>query len=388
MRGEIRRRHNCTSCRIAADADRLSTRLSTPGRYREGVSREPIVIAHRGASGHRPEHGADAYRLAVEYGADAIEPDIVATRDGVLILRHENEISGTTDIADHADFADRRTMKEVDGAVVEGWFTEDFTWEELSGLRIRERLPELRPQSAAHDGEGRIQRLGDLLALLDTDGVASRSAGEANGLRGREVGVGLVAEIKHATYFESIGLPLDELVAAEFHAAGWATDPRLTIESFEYSVLGKLRARGVTGRSVYLMEAAGAAFDLVARDGSAATTYREQLEPASLAALARGGEGAALDGISLAKKMVIDPSGATDSTLVDRAHGLGLDVFTWTLRPENAFLVRALRSGGAKAEFGDWRAELQRVIGTGVDGVFADYPDLVREAMAEADEIV
>lgn len=332
------------------------------------MSRRPIVIAHRGASGHRPEHGEAAYRLAVAQGADAIEPDIVSTRDGVLILRHENEISGTTDVADHASFADRRTTKEIDGVAVTGWFTEDFTWAELEGLRIRERLPHLRPASAAHDGEGRIQRLADLLAILDEDDARGRHDGP----------VGLVAEIKHATYFASIGLPLDELVAAEFARAGWSDDPRLTVESFESSVLMELGDRGVSGRRVYLLEKAGAPFDLVARDGSAARTYREQLEPAALADLARR---AGLDGISLDKKMLIDAAGVADPALVDRAHALGLDVFTWTLRPENAFVSRALRTSGDKAERGDWRTELERVAATGVDGVFADYPDLVVEAL-------
>lgn len=339
------------------------------------VTRTPIVIAHRGASGHRPEHGADAYRLAVELGADAIEPDIVATRDGVLVLRHENEISKTTDVAEHTDFVDRRTTKEIDGARVTGWFTEDFTWAELSTLRIRERLPKLRAASAAHDGEGGILRLLDLLDLLDSDAGRAGAAG---------AGTALVAEIKHATYFDSIGLPLDELVAAELRARGWADDARLTLESFERGVLGRIRDRGVTGRAVYLVEAEGAAADLVARDGSRAVTYARQLETEALTALAGGTDGISIDGISVEKKLVIDAHGHADATLVDRAHDLGLDVFTWTLRPENAFVSRALRTGGGKAAFGDWRTEFARVLGTGVDGVFADYPELAREVVRDA----
>lgn len=336
------------------------------GGYRVLVSHEPLVIAHRGASGHRPEHGADAYRLAVELGADAIEPDIVATRDGVLVLRHENEIGGTTDVADHAEFADRRTTKSVDGTDVEGWFTEDFTWAELSTLRIRERLPDIRPASAAHDGEGAVLRLADLLSLLDAEADAGHP-------------VALVAEIKHATYFAGIGLPLDELFAAELRTAGWVDDPRLTIESFEQTVLGQLRGRGVGGRSVYLLDAKGAAFDLVERDGSDAATYLDQLSEASLDRLA-----AEVDGISVTKKLLIDKKGTADATVVERAHRRGLEVFTWTLRPENKFLVKALRSGLDRAEFGDWRAEFERVVGTGVDGVFTDYPELVLEILHRA----
>ena len=343
------------------------------------MSRAPVVIAHRGASGHRPEHGAAAYRLAIAQGADAIEPDIVASRDGVLVLRHENEISGTTDVADHAEFADRRTSKEIDGTVLTGWFTEDFTWSELSTLRIRERLPRLRPRSAAHDGEGRILRLVDLLSLLDSDEARHRTAQPTTGRPG--AGVGLVAEVKHATYFDSIGLPLDELVAAELTALGWAQDARLTIESFERAVLGAIRARGVAGRSVYLMEAEGAPFDLVARDGSAARTFADQLEPDSLAALAVGEGGVHLDGISVDKSLLIDDDGIPQPAVVERAHGVGLDVFTWTLRPENAFLPRALRRGAGEARFGDWEVELARIVGTGIDGVFADYPDLALRAI-------
>lgn len=330
------------------------------------MSHEPLVIAHRGASGHRPEHGADAYRLAIELGAEAIEPDIVATRDGVLVLRHENEIGGTTDVGGRAEFADRRTTKSVDGAEVTGWFTEDFTWDELATLRIRERLPEIRPASAAHDGEGRIQRLSDLLSLLDAEAE-----------RGHPVA--LVAEVKHATHFAGIGLPLDELVAAELEASGWSNDPRLTIKSFEQTVLRQLAERGVGGRSVYLLDAGGAAFDLVARDGASATTYLAQLSDESLDRLALE-----VDGISVAKKLLIDKAGSTDPSLVDRAHERGLGVFTWTLRPENRFLVKARRSSRDAAAFGDWRTEFRAIVGTGVDGVFTDYPELALEVLDRA----
>jgi glycerophosphoryl diester phosphodiesterase len=320
------------------------------------VTPSPLVIAHRGASGYRPEHGEAAYRLAIELGADAIEPDLVATRDGVLVLRHENEVSGTTDVADHAEFADRRATKEIEGHVVEGWFTEDFTWAELSSLRVRERLPQLRPASAAHDGEGRIQRFSDLLTLLD----------------GAERPVGLVAEVKHATYFGAIGLPLDELVAAELAAAGWSDDPRLTVESFEQTVLGQLRDRGVGGRHVYLLEKKGAAADLVARHGSSAVAYVDQLDAASLAGFAADG----LHGVSLDKSTLIAADGTTESRVVDSAHAAGLEVYTWTLRAENHFLAKTHRQAGGKAATGDYESEFQALMELGVDGVFADQPDL------------
>ena len=171
----------------------------------------PLVIAHRGASGYRPEHTEAAYRLAFALGADAVEPDIVATKDGVLVVRHENEISGTTDVASHTEFAGRRTEKVIDGVALTGWFTEDFTWAELRTLRARERLPALRGLSASFDGLFPILRLRDVLRLVD----------RAEAPLDRELGD--VAEIKHASYFESIGLPLDELFAAEVNEAGWNT---------------------------------------------------------------------------------------------------------------------------------------------------------------------
>jgi len=320
------------------------------------VTPVPQVIAHRGASGHRPEHSEAAYRLAIELGADAIEPDIVASRDGVLVLRHENEISGTTDVADHAEFADRRTTKRIEGADVTGWFTEDFTWAELSTLAVRERLPEVRPRSAEHDGTGRMLRLSDLVRLLD---AADRP-------------VGLVAEIKHATHFESIGLPLDELVADELRSVGWAGDERLTIESFERTVLDRVRARGIGARYVYLIEKRGAAADLVARLGSAAPSYASQLEAPSLARFAAEG----LHGVSLDKSTLIDAAGSTDARVVDRAHAAGLAVFAWTLRAENAFLSRVHRGPGGRGAQGHYVDEFRALMALGLDGVFADQPEL------------
>jgi len=319
------------------------------------MSPRPLVIAHRGASGHRPEHGEAAYRLAIELGADAIEPDIVPTRDGVLVLRHENEISGTTDVADRPEFADRRTTKQIEGKEAVGWFTEDFTWDELATLTVRERLPHLRPLSAAHDGEGGIQRLSDLLRLLDD---APRE-------------VGLVAELKHAHHFASLGLPLDELVADELARHGWAGDARLTVESFEQTVLWQLRDRGVAGRLVWLVERAGSAADQVARLGSAAPTYADQLDEASLAGLAEAG----LHGVSLNKALLLRASGETRPEIVDRAHAAGLDVFTWTLRVENAFLATANRQAGGDAAEGDWESEFADLMTLGLDGVFADQPE-------------
>jgi len=334
---------------------------------------KPLVIGHRGASGYRPEHTEAAYRLAFALGADAVEPDIVATKDGVLVVRHENEISGTTDVSTRAEFADRRTEKVIDGVAVTGWFTEDFTWAELSTLRAKERLPALRGLSASFDGVFPILRLRDVLRLVDL----------AEAPLDRELSV--VAEIKHASYFESIGLPLDELFAAEVNEAGWNTgEGRLTIESFESTVLAQVQDRGIFGRRVFLLEATGAPADLVARFGDRATRYEDYLTDLALYQLAHQ-----VDGISVPKSLILntDAAGNVDgaSDLVDAAHAAGLEIYTWTLRPENRFLAPGFRVGTRKADFGNWQAEFRTIMGTGIDGVFADQPDLavfVRDQLA------
>jgi glycerophosphoryl diester phosphodiesterase len=333
------------------------------------ITARPLVIAHRGASGYRPEHTRSAYELAFALGADAVEPDIVATRDGVLVLRHENEISGTTDVAQHPEFTDRRSTKVIDGTELTGWFTEDFTWAELSTLRATERIPAVRQASSSFDGTEGILRLADLLDIIDAAAAST----------GRELV--LVAEIKHATYFASIGLPLDELFADAVR--DWATPQNLVVECFEQDVLMRIRAHGIPGRLVFLAEAKGAPADLVAAHGAAARTYADHLAPAGLARLA--GE---VDGVSVSRKLLLrhdlakNAVGVTD--LVDRAHAAGLLVFCWTLRAENKFLARNNRVRGDARDFGNWRQEFELILSSGVDGVFADQPDLavaVRDAL-------
>ncbi|UFS59388.1 glycerophosphodiester phosphodiesterase family protein [Subtercola endophyticus] len=321
----------------------------------------PLVIGHRGASGYRPEHSAAAYELAFELGADCVEPDVVATRDGVLVIRHENEISGTTDVAGHPEFAGRRRTASVDGVTHTGWFTEDFTWAELQTLRCVERLPALRPGSAAYDGHFGILRLSDLFSLVERAADAQQRP------------LGIVAEIKHATHFARLGLPLDELFAAEVEAAGWNSgDGRLVVESFEPTVLERVRARGVLAPSVLLVEAEGVPADLVAARGASAADYASFLTPDGL-------RGLSVEGISVPKQLLLHPG----SRLVDSAHGAGLEVFTWTLRPENEFLDTRFRVGADEAAWGAWRDEFSRVMASGVDGVFADHPDLAVAVRAE-----
>jgi glycerophosphoryl diester phosphodiesterase len=325
----------------------------------------PLVIAHRGASGYRPEHTRAAYELALTMGADALEPDIVVSRDGVLVLRHENELSGTTDIGARPEFAKRRTTKVVAGHSRTGWFSEDFTWAELSTLRARERMPELRPRSADADGAEPLLRLSDLLEIIDQFSIAQSRQ------------IILVAELKHAHYFDSIGLPLDALFAAAIE--GWATPNNLIVESFELTVLGKLRARGILGKLVFLIERSGAPADAVATGGASAVSYSDHLATAGLASLAR-----AVDGVSVNRRLLVteDAAGAVSglTDLVARVHAAGLLAFTWTLRAENRFLALNHRIGADPTVWGDWRAEFALIMSSGVDGVFADQPDLAIEA--------
>lgn len=344
----------------------------------------PMIIGHRGAAAYRPEHTREAYELAFALGADAVEPDIVATRDGVLVLRHENEIGTTTDVASHPEFADRRTIKEIDGSLRTGWFTEDFTWAELATLRAVERLPSLRQPSSSFDGMSPMLRLSDLLEL-----VVRCSDDDARQL-------GVVAEIKHATYFASIGLPLDELFLAELRDTFWLHSPSLVVESFEKSVLGELHRRGFRGKRVYLLEAQGAPADRVAALGEAAPGYATDVTEAGLYRLAGSDPADRVEGISVHLNMLPGgsktPHGEAKQTadLVDLAHSAGLSVYCWTLRAENRFLPKRLRRGIDPASYGDWLSRFTEIIRSGVDAVFADQPDLAfaarERALADVEE--
>lgn len=325
--------------------------------YAESVPRKsPLVIGHRGAPGYRPEHSRSSYELALAMGVDAVEPDVVATQDGVLVVRHENEISGTTDVAEHPEFADRKTTKRVDGQALTGWFTEDFTWDELSTLRVRERLPEVRATSASFDGAQKILRLIDVLDIVREGSIE----------HGREIGV--VLEVKHATYFASIGIDLAPLIERDLRAAGWADgELPLVIECFESTILGDLRGRGIAAAYIYLIESTGRPYDLLVAQGKHALTYRATVEPKGLNGLI-----GKVDGISVSKKMLL----VRDNTIVADAHARGLTVFTWTCRPENGFLSPEFRGAGGKGDFGDYEAEWGVIARSGVDGVFVDHPDL------------
>ena len=308
--------------------------------------KSPIVIAHRGASGSRPEHTLAAYDLAIDQGADVIEPDLVPTKDDILVARHENEIGGTTDVAQHAEFAARRTTKTIDGEQVTGWFTEDFTLAELKTLRARERLPQLRSANAAYDGRFAIPTLAEIIAL------AKRRSAET----GRTIGI--YPETKHPTYFASIGHPTDAALVHQLHAAGWdsAAAP-VFIQSFEVANLRRLHTM-TRIRLIQLMAATGAPADGTHPSYAAMTT------PAGLAAVARYAYGIGPD-----KAMLW--TGDRPSPLVAQAHAAGLKIHPWTFRAEEPFLPPRFRGRPVHAGV---RAEIAAALAQGIDGFFTDFP--------------
>ena len=326
----------------------------------------PLVLAHRGASGYRPEHTLAAYRLAVRQGADYVEPDLVSTRDGVLVARHENEISGTTDVAEHPEFADRRTTKVVDGVSLTGWFTEDFTLAELKTLRAVERIPLLRPGNTRYDGRYEVPTLQEVIDLVRSE---SRRLGRT---------IGIYPETKHPTYFDSIGLSLEEPLVAALRSNGLdRPDSPVFIQSFEVSNLVEL-SRMVDVPLVQLLSGPGTVpFDLVGSEG--APTYGEMATASGLAEIATYA-----DGVGPEKSYVIprraDGTLGRPTSFVREAHRAGLLVHAYTFRAENAFLPVDYRIGSDPTDYGDYAGEITAYLEAGLDGFFADHPDLAVEA--------
>jgi glycerophosphoryl diester phosphodiesterase len=319
-------------------------------------TRRPIVIAHRGASGERPEHTMSAYRLAVEQSADFVEIDVVMTRDGVLICRHENELSGTTDVATRTEFADRRQEKTVDGAVATGWWAEDFTLDELKTLRCKERLPQLRPANVAYDGQDAIPTFAEVLALS------------------AETGVGVYTELKHPTYLTAQGLdPVPALVAAVREAGGQRVADKIIVQAFEVGALRTLASMSsIRWTCTQLVSIGGGPWD---RQG---VTYQQMLSDEGLREIATYARGLGADNVLILPRNN-DLSRAPATDLVARAHAAGLVVHPWTLRAENFFLPPALRRGDANAPnylqlHGDAVADAREFFALGVDGVITDFP--------------
>ncbi len=314
----------------------------------------PLVIAHRGASGLRPEHTIASYTLAIEQGADFIEPDLVLTKDDVFVARHENDITGTTDVADHPEFADRKATKLIDGESHTGWFTEDFTLAELRTLRARERLPQLRPGNVRYDGQFDVPTLAEVIAL------AKRHK------------VGIYPETKHPSYFASIGHPMEARLVAQLKAAGWdSADAPVFIQSFEVNNLKALH-KLTRIRLIQLMDASGGPAD------KAAPSYAAMATPEGLKGVA-----AYAYGIGPNKAMIWQGAGPPTALVAD-AHAAGLKVHPWTMRAENAFLPAALRTGTDPAAHGRIVEEIRAYVGFGVDGFFTDFPAIGVEALGRA----
>ena len=309
----------------------------------------PIVIAHRGASGLRPEHTLAAYSLAIDQGADFIEPDLVPTKDDVLVARHENNIADTTNVADPPEFTGRKTTTTIDGQTMTGWFVEDFTLAELKTLRAKERLPKLRAANTAYDGKFEIPTLAEIIAL------AKRRSKET----GRTIGI--YPETKHPTYFAQIGHPTDMKLVAELREAGWdSASAPVFIQSFEVKNLQRLHAMTKI-RLIQLLGGEGAPAD------GAQSSYAAMITPAGLKAVA-----AYAYGIGPDKAMLW--TDATPTPLVADAHAAGLRVHPWTYRAENYFEPTRFRRGTDPAAHGDIAGEIDAGLAQGIDGFFTDFP--------------
>lgn len=319
-----------------------------------------LVIAHRGASGERPEHTLGSYTLAIEQGADFIEPDLVLTKDGILVARHENEISETTDVSARPEFAGRKTSKTIDGQTMTGWFTEDFTLAELKTLRAKERLPQLRKANMAFDGQFEIPTFEEILELAKAESVRT----------GRTIGV--YPETKHPSYFASIGLPHEAPLLALLERYGHVDrSAPVFIQSFEVENLKALRAKTKV-RLIQLMDEKGSPPD------RPDLTYPDMATAEGLNAVA-----AYADGVGPNKALVIPRTLLGNlgepTMLVRDAHRAGLAVHPWTFRRENYFLPLSAKSGIDPRGVGDVESEIRAYLATGIDGFFSDN---VAEAVA------
>ncbi|GGF37239.1 glycerophosphoryl diester phosphodiesterase [Marmoricola endophyticus] len=342
-----------------------SSGSSTAARRQAPV---PIVIGHRGASGYRPEHTLASYQLAMQLGADYVEQDVVSTKDHVLVCRHENDITGTTDVADHPEFADRKTTKVVDGKSITGWFTEDFTLAELKTLRAKERLPQVRPGNTRYDGRFQVPTLDETLDLVASE----------NKVLHRKVGV--YVETKHPTYFQGIGLPLEKPLVQTLARHGMdQKGSKVYLQSFETGSLKKLD-RLTDLPLIQLTDSSGAPYDLVAKGDP--RTYADLTSAQGLKDVATYADGV---GPNVDQVLPRDASGATGrpSSLVALAHARGLLVHPFTIRDENQFLPTNYRTGTDPNAKGDVHDYVAAVLDAGVDGFFGDFTDSLVDARTD-----
>ncbi|MFE1558107.1 glycerophosphodiester phosphodiesterase [Streptomyces sp. NPDC058734] len=351
-----------TAGTAAAADDRSDSGHGDGGR--DGGYRDlpvPLVIGHRGASGYRPEHTLGSYQLALDLGADVIEQDLVPTKDGHLVCRHENEIGGTTDVADHPEFAGRRTTKTVDGVSVTGWFTEDFTLAELKTLRAKERIPAVRQRNTLYDGHWAVPTFEEVLRWANREG------------RRRDKRVWLHVETKHPTYFRGLGLGLEEPLAKLLRRYGRdGRDAAVFLQSFEPSSIQRLSRLVSAPRVVLLSAASTRPWDFeTAKDPR---TVADLVKPEGLKWIAGFAQGI---GPTLDLIVPRDAAGklGTPTTLVRDAHAKGLVLHPYTARNENSFLPAEYRKGTDPAAYGDAFGAFKKYFELGVDGIFTDNPD-------------
>ena len=316
------------------------------------IAQDMLIIAHRGASAERPEHTLAAYERAIDQGADYIEPDLVATKDLVLVSRHENELSGTTDVATREEFEDRRRDKTIDGQKIAGWFAEDFTLAELRTLRAKERIPSVRPANTRFDGLYQVPTLAEIVKLV-------RAKEAATGRR-----IGLYPEVKHPEFLlQETGIDMVDLLLREFRTLGITPADPVFIQSFEIAPLQRLKQRGGGFKLVQLVKP---------EDGPAdepAMRYAEMVTPTGLAEIAKYA-----DAVGAHIGLVLKPDG-TPTSLVADAKAAGLSVHAWTVRPENEFLPAMLRAGDDPKGKGCGDVNLAAMLkAAGVAGVFSDGP--------------
>ncbi|MER7110215.1 glycerophosphodiester phosphodiesterase [Streptomyces sp. NPDC000229] len=321
----------------------------------------PTVIAHRGASGYRPEHTLGSYQLALDMGADVIEQDLVPTKDGHLVCRHENDITGTTDVADHPEFASRKTTKTVDGTSLTGWFTEDFTLAELKTLRAKERIPGTRQENTVYDGRWAIPTFEEVLRWAEKEGRR----------RGRPIW--LYVETKHPTYFRGLGLALEEPLARLLRRYGrHGADSPTFLQSFEPTSMQRMAKLVSTPRVVLLWTPDDRPWDF--REAGDPRTVADLITPEGLKWIASYAQGV---GPLLDLVIPKDKDGrlGKPTTLVRDAHAKGLVLHPYTLRNENAFLPADFRRGTDPAAYGDVFGAYKAYFATGIDGIFTDQPD-------------
>lgn len=341
--------------------------------------KKPIIIAHRGASGYRPEHTLAAYELAIELGADYVEPDLVSTKDGVLVARHENEISGTTDVSEHPEFKDRFKTKDLDGVPTRGWWTEDFTLAELKTLRAKERLPKIRQHNTIYNGRYEIPTFQEIIDLV------KRKSQET----GRSIGI--YPEAKHPSHFAALGLSTEKPLLELLKKNGLdSAESPVFIQCFEPSTLKRFHEMTKLPL-IQLIDEEGKPYDWVLSKDP--RTCADMITPAGLAEIATYAQG-----IGPNKNLIVprDKNGnlLKPSTLLANAHKVGLQVHPWTMRNENFFLPADYRKAAGNSElsssfrdgdYGDALAEYQLFYGQGVDGVFSEQPDTALEARNQQD---